>query len=245
MGTTASTPGGHERHEDFLIGPSSILAARSRPPLHATRVSSIETDRGDPAALLFVDLAVFRPRSSEDFLLGLGSEQDLSEAAGVGQGHGFGGASFELAQGLLGRQIGGVVLLGAGAEGAIRIGPSLDIVQLDGGEADFCHGGRDVQGLVASQCSKGVTYIPCLNPASGLVEDALLELLRTGANHLDGRLCTGRHVVFAATWASGDDAGLVGGGAPERNLVLCVAHVASETVSRVAVQDWMWLLSVK
>ncbi|KAI0160527.1 hypothetical protein GGR57DRAFT_455644 [Xylariaceae sp. FL1272] len=133
---------------------------------------------------------------------------------------------------------------------SVRIGPSLDAVQGKGREADFFHGGRDVQRLVALQSSKGITYVPRLDPVGryvisivetegnrvktpklnvlgGLVEDALSELIRAGADHLDGRLLADRNVVIASCWTGSDDADLVGCGVPERSLVLVVVHSAA------------------
>ncbi|KAI1330253.1 hypothetical protein F5Y16DRAFT_363581 [Xylariaceae sp. FL0255] len=140
-GTTTSSPGRKERHQNIdnpcltsshevSVGVSGVLVDGPSPQMHVVggSGSSTDTDRGNPTALLSIHLAVFRPRTSEGFLLGLGSEQDLSQPAGVGLGHCCDGALLELVQGLLGGQVGGVMSFGARAEGAIRIRPTLDVV---------------------------------------------------------------------------------------------------------------------
>lgn len=74
------------------------------------------------------------------------------------------------------------------------------------------------------------------NILGSLVEDTLLELFRTGANHLDNRLLADQNVVLAAYWTSSDDADFVSSGALKRNLVFGVVHgMASETFSCLAV----------
>ncbi|TGJ83729.1 hypothetical protein E0Z10_g5023 [Xylaria hypoxylon] len=60
--------------------------------------------------------------------------------------------------------VGGVTSVGTTAKSAVRIRPSLDIVQRDRKEADFFYDGRNVQGLLVFHRGEGILDIRSLNP---------------------------------------------------------------------------------